>query len=120
MHGQGAQWLVDGLPGLAPLAQWLCAAYLLWLAWQLARAPVEGRALQAAQAVPPWRAFAQGATVQVLNPKAWLVALSGVGLFVLPQGEGSGAALAMGIIKAAVACHRDMATFAQAGVAGKA
>lgn len=35
-------------------------------------------------------------------------------------GEGSGAALAMGIIKAAVACHRDMATFTQAGVAGKA
>ena len=35
-------------------------------------------------------------------------------------GEGSGAALAMGVIKAAVACHRDMATFAQAGVAGKA
>lgn len=35
-------------------------------------------------------------------------------------GEGSGAALAMGVIKAAVACHRDMATFAQAGVAGRA
>jgi len=34
-------------------------------------------------------------------------------------GEGSGAALAVGVIKAAIACHRDMATFAQAGVAGK-
>ncbi len=34
-------------------------------------------------------------------------------------GEGSGAALAMGIVKAALACTRDMATFAQAGVAGK-
>ena len=33
-------------------------------------------------------------------------------------GEGSGAALALGVIKAAVACTRDMATFAQAGVAG--
>ena len=33
-------------------------------------------------------------------------------------GEGSGAALAMGLIKAAVACTRDMATFAQASVAG--
>jgi len=31
-------------------------------------------------------------------------------------GEGSGAALAMGVVKAAVACHRDMATFASAGV----
>jgi nicotinate-nucleotide--dimethylbenzimidazole phosphoribosyltransferase len=33
-------------------------------------------------------------------------------------GEGSGAALAVGIVKAAVACHNDMATFAEAGVAG--
>ena len=33
-------------------------------------------------------------------------------------GEGSGAALAMGVIKATVACVRDMATFDQAGVAG--
>ncbi|MHB2167894.1 nicotinate-nucleotide--dimethylbenzimidazole phosphoribosyltransferase [Alsobacter sp. R-9] len=34
-------------------------------------------------------------------------------------GEGSGAALAMGLIRAALACHRDMATFSQAGVSGK-
>jgi nicotinate-nucleotide--dimethylbenzimidazole phosphoribosyltransferase len=34
-------------------------------------------------------------------------------------GEGSGAGLAVGIIKAAVACHNGMATFAEAGVAGK-
>ncbi len=33
-------------------------------------------------------------------------------------GEGSGAALALGVLKAALACTRDMATFAQAGVAG--
>ncbi|MCA0405087.1 MAG: nicotinate-nucleotide--dimethylbenzimidazole phosphoribosyltransferase [Proteobacteria bacterium] len=31
-------------------------------------------------------------------------------------GEGSGAALAAGIVKAALACHNDMATFAEAGV----
>ena len=34
-------------------------------------------------------------------------------------GEGSGGALAVGIVKAAVACHNGMATFAEAGVAGK-
>ena len=34
-------------------------------------------------------------------------------------GEGSGAALAMGIVKAALACHLDMATFEQAGVPDK-
>ncbi|WP_036260653.1 nicotinate-nucleotide--dimethylbenzimidazole phosphoribosyltransferase [Methylocapsa aurea] len=37
----------------------------------------------------------------------------------LRLGEGSGAALAVGIVKAALACHADMATFAQAGVAGR-
>jgi len=31
-------------------------------------------------------------------------------------GEGSGAAVAIGVVKAAVACHRGMATFAEAGV----
>ncbi len=35
-------------------------------------------------------------------------------------GEGTGAALALGIVKAALACHRDMATFQQANVPGKA
>ena len=35
-------------------------------------------------------------------------------------GEASGAALALGLLKGALACHRDMATFAQAGVSGRA
>ena len=35
-------------------------------------------------------------------------------------GEGSGAALAIGIVKAALACHKDMATFSSAGVDNKA
>jgi len=34
-------------------------------------------------------------------------------------GEGSGAALAINLVKAAVACHSGMATFAEAGVSGK-
>ncbi len=39
--------------------------------------------------------------------------------FGMRLGEGSGAALAAGLVKAALACHRDMATFAEASVAGK-
>ncbi len=34
-------------------------------------------------------------------------------------GEGSGAALALGLLRAAVACHAGMATFAEASVAGR-
>ncbi|MEM9211368.1 MAG: nicotinate-nucleotide--dimethylbenzimidazole phosphoribosyltransferase, partial [Pseudomonadota bacterium] len=33
-------------------------------------------------------------------------------------GEGSGAAVALLILRAALACHSEMATFAEAGVAG--
>jgi nicotinate-nucleotide--dimethylbenzimidazole phosphoribosyltransferase len=36
----------------------------------------------------------------------------------LRLGEGSGAALAIGIVQGALACHSGMATFAEAGVAG--
>lgn len=37
----------------------------------------------------------------------------------LRLGEGSGAALALGVVRGALACHGGMATFAEAGVAGK-
>ena len=36
----------------------------------------------------------------------------------LRLGEGSGAALAIAIVRAAAACHSGMATFAEAGVSG--
>ena len=36
----------------------------------------------------------------------------------LRLGEGSGGAAAIGVLKAAIACHSGMATFAEAGVSG--
>ncbi|HEY1506167.1 MAG TPA: nicotinate-nucleotide--dimethylbenzimidazole phosphoribosyltransferase [Stellaceae bacterium] len=39
--------------------------------------------------------------------------------FGMRLGEGSGATLAIAIVKAALACHNGMATFAEAGVSGK-
>lgn len=38
--------------------------------------------------------------------------------FDMRLGEGTGAALALGIVRSALACHNGMATFAEAGVAG--
>jgi len=52
---------------------------------------------------------AHGRMLEALG-KAPLISLG------LRLGEGSGAALAMNIVKAAVACHSGMATFAEAGV----
>ena len=54
---------------------------------------------------------AHGAMLEALD-KAPLLQLG------LRLGEGSGAALAIGVLKGAVACHSGMATFAEAGVAG--
>ncbi|MDR2297548.1 MAG: LysE family transporter [Comamonas sp.] len=88
LMGQGGHWLLEQ-PTLALWTPRLCAAYLLWLAWKLARAPAEPAAARSGEArtsTTPrsFPAFLQGAAVQGLNPKAWLVALSGVGMFVLP------------------------------------
>ena len=54
---------------------------------------------------------AHGAMLEALD-KAPLLQLG------LRLGEGSGAALAIGVLKGAVACHSGMATFDEAGVAG--
>lgn len=86
--GQGAHWLMQALPHLSTAAEWLCAAYLLWLAWRLAHAPVETPVTDAQKhndSARMLQLLLQGVAVQTLNPKAWLVALAGIGLFVLPQ-----------------------------------
>jgi len=58
---------------------------------------------------------AEGAHGEVLR-RLGKVALLDLGLRL---GEGSGAALAAALVKAAVACHKGMATFAEAEVAGR-
>ena len=57
---------------------------------------------------------AEGAHAKLLEKlgKAPLLSLG------MRLGEGSGAALAIGVLKGAVACHSGMATFAEAGVSG--
>lgn len=74
--------------------RWLGAAYLAHLAWRIATAPVPARPPSpgaAASRTTARRASLEGFTVQALNPKAWLVALSGIGVFVLPQADVDGA-----------------------------
>lgn len=95
--GQSGQLLLR-IPVLAASAPWICAIYLLWLAWRVATAPVSSPSSQEQDTPPlrPMQAFAQGAAVQALNPKAWLVALSGVGMFVIPlTARGTAAASAL-------------------------
>jgi threonine/homoserine/homoserine lactone efflux protein len=76
--GLGA--LFNRWPVLQTALQWAGAAYLLWLGWKLMRSGevAEGRA-------PQPITFLQAAAFQFVNPKAWVMSLSTVALF-LPAG----------------------------------
>lgn len=82
LMGAGMQALLT--PALATVAQYTAAAYLLYLAVRIASAPAQAMDALAAPSTrrQAWAGLLQGASVQSLNPKAWLVALSGVSLFV--------------------------------------
>ena len=120
--GQSGQLLLQ-LPGVAAVAPWLCAMYLLWLAWKVATAPVTQMATKSdtpVDTLTPRQAFAQAAALQLLNPKAWLVALSGVGMFVLPltaRGLSLHSALAWFCAVSLLACLVGVGCWALAGKA---
>lgn len=90
LMGTGAQQVLVGRPMLVGATQWMGDLYLLWLAWKIGSAPASTLKRSSGDApMRHWQAFGSGASVQALNPKAWLVALSGVSLFVVPQAEAS-------------------------------
>jgi threonine/homoserine/homoserine lactone efflux protein len=69
-------------PLLQTALQWVGAAYLLWLGWKLLRSGevAQGKA-------PEPITFLQAAAFQFVNPKAWVMSLSAVSLF-LPRDVG--------------------------------
>lgn len=85
LMGKGGEQLLNN-PFIVQTMKWTGAGYLIFLAWCIATATTTelqgSAALQRDTAV---RAFIDGSITQSLNPKAWMVALSGVVLFVLPQ-----------------------------------
>ncbi|OGB16868.1 MAG: lysine transporter LysE [Burkholderiales bacterium RIFCSPLOWO2_12_67_14] len=103
-------------PLMVQISQWAGAAYLLYLAWRIARAPVGATdiAVNTGQA-GGWAAFVQGFLTQALNPKAWLVALSGVVLFTLPQPDAQ-RALWLFCAVSFVACMVGVGTWAALGM----
>ena len=67
--GLGFGWVQAMGPGLARAMQWAGAAYVIWLAWQIAQAGpmTDGQATSGAAG------FRAGAVLLLLNPKAWLI-----------------------------------------------
>jgi threonine/homoserine/homoserine lactone efflux protein len=68
------------LPLLLPLFRWAGAAWLIWLAWQIARAapPGEGGRTRVL-------GFAGAMGFQWINPKAWLIAIGAAGEYLSPH-----------------------------------
>lgn len=82
--GLGIGALLSRWPALLDLLRWVAAGYLIWLAWQLARArpPAPGNA--GSRAGRPL-SFVGAALFQWINPKAWMMALTVTSAF-LPAG----------------------------------
>jgi len=70
--GLGLGALVLGLPGLRGALKAAGVAYMLWLAWKLARAGALAQADASRLRVGFW----QGVGLQFLNIKAWMLALT--------------------------------------------
>src|SRR4051812_1471937 len=70
----GAAELLRGAPGVMAALRWLGAAWMLWLAWGIARAT------PAAAGAAPGRPMTllQAALFQWVNPKAWIIAAGGI------------------------------------------
>ena len=88
----GAGGLVQSQPGVFAALHWLGAGYLVWLAWRVAMAqPAQLPVADAAAPVPTARArplrFIEAALFQWVNPKAWLIALSGVAAYATEGGR---------------------------------
>ncbi|WKB53040.1 LysE family translocator [Eleftheria terrae] len=74
--GLGLHAVFVQLPALQAVLKYAGAAYLLWLAWQLAKSAPMGSQSPAAGAKP--MSFLAAAAFQWVNPKAWVMAVGAV------------------------------------------
>lgn len=81
LAGLGLAELIERQPLLKLGMGLLGALWMTLLAWKLATADEEP---PTAGAAPPAAGWLQGAGLQVVNPKAWMMALSTISLFSLP------------------------------------
>lgn len=126
LMGTSLQRVLVAQPQVAHALQWAGAAYLLYLAWRIATArPTAGAAPAsggpdgtddpAGPVEPPTASgLLQGGLTQSLNPKAWLVALSGVSLFVTAGPDARMLLLGFCLISGVV-CFASVAAWAALG-----
>lgn len=83
LSGMMLHQLVELAPKLTSLLTWFGSLFLFYLAYQIYTAPV----VELKQDVKLSSGWWIGSMTQILNPKAWLVAMSGVSLYVVSQGD---------------------------------
>ncbi|WP_281561104.1 LysE family translocator [Thalassomonas sp. RHCl1] len=110
LSGSGLLAVLEVFPGIFSLLQYLGAGFLLYMAYKLATAKTQAAGHQSPKAP---RLF-EGMLAQGLNPKAWLVALSGCSIFVGASDRGQSYLFAFCIISALV-CFFSIATWAAIG-----
>lgn len=76
--GVGALLLAD--PRAALALRLLGAGYMLWMAWKL----WSSRPALDVETRPPLRAW-HGAVLQIVNPKAWMMAVAAISIYVAPS-----------------------------------
>ncbi|MDE2517009.1 MAG: LysE family translocator [Rhodospirillales bacterium] len=81
--GLGLATPLASYPEVLNVLHWIGAAWLFWLAIQIARAPPPDAASTRAARRPPL-GFLGGAAFQWVNPKAWLLALSAASAWLSP------------------------------------
>ena len=111
--GVGMSLASQVLPQLAEWMRYAGGAFLLYIAFKIATAPVEphdGRAMTDGRKA----GLFNGALIQILNPKAWIVSLSGIGLYVTSQPE-AGYYLVVFVIVSFICCFTGVGCWALAG-----
>lgn len=109
--GSGLNHVLRNHPAVTQALQFVGAAYLLYLAVKIARAQPVSQLQHTEQLASLMRGFWS----QTLNPKAWLVALSGISLYVTTQPGRQGVLLLFCAICGLV-CFVSVASWAAMGM----
>jgi len=110
--GLGMRVLIAGYPMMHTLLKVLGGLFLAYLAWKLWRA--SGSASEVAIKTPP--SLLDGLLAQWVNPKAWIVAASGIAAYTYPGEAYTASVIAMALVFLVV-CFPSVGAWAVFGAA---
>jgi threonine/homoserine/homoserine lactone efflux protein len=111
----GAAGLLLSVPAAAEALRWAGIAYLLYLAWLLARAARPARDGAAGGLAGRPLTFVESALFQYANPKAWMLAVATAGTYMTGSGVATRVGLICGVFSAA--CVASLVAWAWVGAA---